>query len=111
MKHKHIERYIRLRQALTQKEWEALNSLYDYQLHEKERQLTENISLDDSEVKVFRSHAQKLLEIDEQVEKGITYKFVNTEKSILADALDVSLDESNEGRKYGRKDITIAIAY
>ena len=65
MKHKHIERYIRLRQALNQKEWEALNSLYDYQLHEKERQLTENLSLDDSEAKIFRSHAQKLVRITE----------------------------------------------
>ncbi|HEL1580613.1 TPA: hypothetical protein TXJ15_001966, partial [Streptococcus suis] len=40
-----------------------------------------------------------------QTKKGITYKFVNTEKSVIADALDVSIDESNEGRKYGRKNI------
>ncbi|HEL1643421.1 TPA: hypothetical protein TZW69_002203 [Streptococcus suis] len=45
-----------------------------------------------------------------QTKKGITYKFVNTEKSVIADALDVSIDESNEGRKYGRKNIILAIA-
>lgn len=65
MKHKHIERYIRLRQALTQKEWEALNSLYDYQIHEKERRLTEKLSLDESEINTFRSHAKKLIGINE----------------------------------------------
>lgn len=65
MKHKHIERYIRLRQALTQKEWEVLNGLYEYRLHEKERQLTEHLVLDENEIKTFRSHAQELLGITE----------------------------------------------
>lgn len=65
MEHKHIEHYIDLRQSLTQKEWQELNSLYDYQLHEKERNLTKGLSLNESETKVFRKHAQKLMGISE----------------------------------------------
>ena len=56
-----IERYISLRQYLTQKGWEKINSLYDYQLNEKERNLSKDITLDDSETNVFRKHAQMIL--------------------------------------------------
>lgn len=56
-----IERYISLRQSLTRKGWEELNSLYNYQLNEKERNLSKDITLDDSETNVFRKHAQMVL--------------------------------------------------
>lgn len=56
-----IERYISLRQLFTQKGWEELNSLYNYQLNEKERNLSKDITLDDSETNVFRKHAQMVL--------------------------------------------------
>ena len=56
-----IERYISLRQAFTRKGWEELNSLYNYQLNEKERNLSKDITLDDSETNVFRKHAQMVL--------------------------------------------------
>ncbi len=56
-----IERYISLRQAFTRKGWEELNSLYDHQLNEKERNLSKDITLDDSETNVFRKHAQMVL--------------------------------------------------
>ena len=56
-----IERYISLRQFLTRKGWEELNSLYNYQLNEKERNLSKDITLDDSETNVFRKHAQMVL--------------------------------------------------
>ncbi|MCQ9212257.1 MULTISPECIES: hypothetical protein [unclassified Streptococcus] len=65
MIHKHIENYIALRNSLTRKEWDELNGLYEYQLHEKERQLTENLTLNDSEIETFRSRAQKLVGITE----------------------------------------------
>lgn len=56
-----IERYISLRQSLTRKGWEELNSLYNYQMNEKERNLSKDITLDDSETNVFRKHAQMVL--------------------------------------------------
>lgn len=56
-----IECYINLRQSLTRKGWEELNSLYNYQLNEKERNLSKDITLDDSETNVFRKHAQMVL--------------------------------------------------
>ena len=56
-----IECYISLRQSLTRKGWEELNSLYNYQLNEKERNLSKDITLDDSETNVFRKHAQMVL--------------------------------------------------
>ena len=56
-----IERYISLRQSLTREGWEELNSLYDYQLNEKERNLSKDITLDDSETNVFHKHAQMVL--------------------------------------------------
>ena len=52
-----IERYISLRQSLARKRWEELNSLYDHQLNEKERNLSKDITLDASETNVFRKHA------------------------------------------------------
>ncbi|MBF0818714.1 hypothetical protein [Streptococcus acidominimus] len=65
MENKHIEQYMNLRNSLTRKEWDELNGLYEYQLHEKERQLTENLTLNDSEIETFRSRAQKLVGITE----------------------------------------------
>lgn len=56
-----VERYISLRQSLTRKGWEELNSLYDHQLNEKERNLSKDITLDDSETNVFRKHAQRAM--------------------------------------------------
>ena len=56
-----IERYISLRQLFTQKGWEEINSLYNYQLNEKERNLSKDITLDDSETNVFRKHAQRAM--------------------------------------------------
>jgi hypothetical protein len=60
-----IERYISLRQSLTREGWEELNSLYDYQLNEKERNLSKDITLDDSETNVFHKHAQMVLGVIE----------------------------------------------
>ena len=60
-----IERYISLRQAFTRKGWEELNSLYNYQLNEKERNLSKDITLDDSETNVFRKHALMMMGIIE----------------------------------------------
>ena len=60
-----IERYISLRQSLTRKGWEELNSLYNYQLNEKERNLSKDITLDDSETNVFRKHALRAMGIIE----------------------------------------------
>lgn len=60
-----IERYISLRQLFTQKGWEEINSLYNYQLNEKERNLSKDITLDDSETNVFRKHAQRAMGIIE----------------------------------------------
>lgn len=60
-----IERYISLRQAFTRKGWEELNSLYNYQLNEKERNLSKDITLDDSETNVFRKHALRAMGIIE----------------------------------------------
>lgn len=60
-----IERYISLRQSLARKRWEELNSLYDYQLNEKERNLSKDITLDDSETNVFRKHALRAMGIIE----------------------------------------------
>lgn len=54
-----IERYIRLRQSFTRKGWEELNSLYEYQLNEKERNLSKDITLNDSETNAFRKYAQR----------------------------------------------------
>lgn len=54
-----IERYISLRQSLTRKGWEELNGLYDYQLNEKERNFSKDITLDDSEINAFRKYAQR----------------------------------------------------
>lgn len=58
-----IERYISLRQVFTRKGWEELNSLYDHQLNEKERNLSKDITLDDSETNVFRKHALMMMGI------------------------------------------------
>lgn len=60
-----IELYIGLRQSLARKRWEELNSLYDYQLNEKERNLSKDITLDDSETNVFRKHAQRAMGVIE----------------------------------------------
>ena len=60
-----IERYIGLRQAFTRKGWEEINSLYNYQLNEKERNLSKDITLDDSETNVFRKHALMMMGIIE----------------------------------------------
>lgn len=60
-----IERYISLRQAFTRKGWEELNSLYNYQMNEKERNLSKDITLDDSETNVFRKHALRAMGIIE----------------------------------------------
>ena len=60
-----IERYISLRQLFTQKGWEEINSLYNYQLNEKERNLSKDITLDDSETNVFRKHALRMMGIIE----------------------------------------------
>ena len=54
-----IERYIRLRQSFTRKGWEEINSLYNYQLNEKERNLSKDITLNDSEINAFRKYAQR----------------------------------------------------
>lgn len=54
-----IERYISLRQSLTRKGWEELNSLYNYQLNEKERNLSKDITLNGSEINAFRKYAQR----------------------------------------------------
>lgn len=56
-----IERYISLRQLFTQKGWEEINSLYNYQLNEKERNLSKDITLNDSEINAFRKHAQRAM--------------------------------------------------
>lgn len=58
-----IECYISLRQSLTRKGWEELNSLYNYQLNEKERNLSKDITLDDSETNAFRKYAQRTIGI------------------------------------------------
>lgn len=58
-----IERYISLRQSLTRKGWEELNSLYEYQLNKKERNLSKDITLDDSEINAFRKYAQRAIGI------------------------------------------------
>lgn len=58
-----IERYISLRQSFTRKGWEELNSLYDYQLNEKERNLSKDITLNDSETNAFRKYAQRTMGI------------------------------------------------
>lgn len=60
-----IERYISLRQFFTRKGWEELNSLYEYQLNEKERNLSKDITLNDSEINAFRKHAQRAMGIIE----------------------------------------------
>ena len=56
-----IERYISLRQSLARKRWEELNSLYDHQLNEKERNLSKDMTLDSSETNAFRKYAQMVL--------------------------------------------------
>ena len=58
-----IECYISLRQSLTRKGWEELNSLYEYQLNEKERNLSKDITLNDSETNAFRKYAQRTMGI------------------------------------------------
>lgn len=60
-----IERYIGLRRAFTRKGREELNSLYNYQLNEKERNLSKDITLDDSETNVFRKYALRMMGIIE----------------------------------------------
>ena len=60
-----IERYIGLRQAFTRKGWEELNSLYNSRLNEKERNLSKDITLDDSETNVFRKYALRMMGIIE----------------------------------------------
>ena len=56
-----VERYISLRQLFTQKGWEEINSLFNYQLNEKERNLSKDITLNDSEINAFRKHAQRAM--------------------------------------------------
>ncbi len=56
-----VERYISLRQSLTRKGWEEINSLYEYQLNEKERNLSKDITLNGSEINAFRKHAQRTI--------------------------------------------------
>nr|DAS20480.1 MAG TPA: hypothetical protein [Caudoviricetes sp.] len=56
-----IERYISLRQLFTQKGWEEINSLFNYQLNEKERNLSKDIILNNSEINAFRKHAQRAM--------------------------------------------------
>ena len=56
-----IECYIGLRRLFTQKGWEEINSLYNYQLNEKERNLSKDITLNDSEINAFRKHAQRAI--------------------------------------------------
>ena len=58
-----VERYISLRQSLTRKGWEEINSLYEYQLNEKERNLSKDITLNDSETNAFRKYAQRAIGI------------------------------------------------
>ena len=65
MKNKHIERYIGLRQALTSEECKELDGIYNYLLYEKERNLTKDLTLNESEIKDFRKYAQKLSGINE----------------------------------------------
>lgn len=60
-----IERYIRLRKLFSQKGWEKINSLYDYQLNEKERNLSKDLTLDDSETNVFRKYTLRAMGIIE----------------------------------------------
>ena len=60
-----IERYIRLRQSLTRKGWEELNSLYNHQLNEKERNLSKDMTLDSSETNAFRKYALMMMGIIE----------------------------------------------
>lgn len=64
-KNKHIEVYIQLRKGLSPKEWDDLNGLYEHLLFEKKRKLTKGLALDPSEIEAFRSHAQRLSEINE----------------------------------------------
>lgn len=61
MENKYIESYIQLRQSMSADDWNTLDSLYKYQIHEKEHQLTKNLSLDESEISVFCSRAQELI--------------------------------------------------
>ena len=65
MENKHIERYIGLRQALNSEEWKELDGIYNYLLYEKERNLTKDLTLNESEIKDFRKYAQKLSGINE----------------------------------------------
>lgn len=58
-----IERYISLRQSFTRKGWEEINSLYNHQLNEKERNLSKDITLNDSETNAFRKYAQRTIGI------------------------------------------------
>ena len=60
-----IERYIRLRQSLNRKGWEELNSLYNHQLNEKERNLSKDMTLDSSETNAFRKYALMMMGIIE----------------------------------------------
>ena len=60
MKNKQIEHYIGLRQALTSEEWKELDGIYNHLLYEKERNLTKDLTLNESEIKDFRKYAQKL---------------------------------------------------
>jgi len=54
-----------LRQALTSEEWKELDGIYNYLLYEKERNLTKDLTLNESEIKDFRKYAQELLGISE----------------------------------------------
>lgn len=65
MENRHIESYLQLRQELSRSDWEDLNELYEYHIHEKERRLTKDLSLDICELKALRSNAQRLMGISE----------------------------------------------
>lgn len=60
-----IDQYIKLRIGLSKDDWNTLNALYDAQMHEKERQLTKNLSMSEIDIDKFRSDAQELLGISE----------------------------------------------
>ncbi len=56
-----IDAYIKLRQQMSEKDWNALDSLYNFQLENKKHELTKNVSLDSSDLRFLRSRALKLI--------------------------------------------------
>ncbi|MBT0938712.1 hypothetical protein [Streptococcus lutetiensis] len=61
MKLEDIDAYIKLRQQMSEKDWNALDSLYNFQLENKKHELTKNISLDSSDLITLRTRALKCL--------------------------------------------------